>query len=195
MVLPSTGAPCPINPIYPMTKTAWMRRDQPEMFAERPNSDRSRTDVFGALTGEVGRSIGRSRHGGSTTSRRAEWEQGACWRTRGSAPKSSARRTAPPITLPCAPLDVAVAAETRLPAKIPVVIGAGDGVLLRRHRSGAARPDELDDWYRGAVRMLNDAPLTDEKGRTWCYNLTETVWVLGAAIKMAASSCAGFATG
>ena len=34
----------------------------------------------------------------------------------------------------------------------------------------------------GAVRMLNDAPLTDEKGRTWCYNLTDKVWVLGAAI-------------
>jgi gluconokinase len=34
----------------------------------------------------------------------------------------------------------------------------------------------------GAVRMLTDRPLTDDKGRTWCYNLTDTVWVAGGAI-------------
>jgi gluconokinase len=30
--------------------------------------------------------------------------------------------------------------------------------------------------------MLSNSPLTDEKGRTWCYNLTDTAWVLGGAI-------------
>ena len=76
-----------------------------------------------------------------------------------------------------------MAAETRLPAKIPVVIGAGDGVLVNVG-IGAVRPGQMSCTIgtSGAVRMLNDAPLTDEKGRTWCYNLTETVWVLGAAI-------------
>jgi gluconokinase len=30
--------------------------------------------------------------------------------------------------------------------------------------------------------MLSDTPRTDEKGRTWCYNLTDEVWVTGGAI-------------
>ena len=64
-----------------------------------------------------------------------------------------------------------------------MVIGVGDGVLVNVG-IGAVRagPDELHDWHQRRVRMLNDAPLTDEKGRTWCYNLTDTVWVLGGAI-------------
>ena len=76
-----------------------------------------------------------------------------------------------------------MAAKTGLPAGIPVVIGAGDGVLVNVG-IGAVRPGQMSCTIgtSGAVRMLNDAPLTDEKGRTWCYNLTDTVWVLGAAI-------------
>jgi gluconokinase len=64
-----------------------------------------------------------------------------------------------------------------------VVIGAGDGVLVNVG-VGAVRPGQMSCTLgtSGAVRMLSNAPLTDEKGRTWCYNLTDKDWVLGGAI-------------
>lgn len=34
----------------------------------------------------------------------------------------------------------------------------------------------------GAIRAIADKPQIDEKGRTWCYNLTDAYWVLGGAI-------------
>ena len=30
--------------------------------------------------------------------------------------------------------------------------------------------------------MLTEKPQMDPKGRTWCYNLTDTMWVAGGAI-------------
>ena len=76
-----------------------------------------------------------------------------------------------------------MATNTGLPAGNPVVIGAGDGVLVNVG-IGAVRPGQMGCTIgtSGAVRMLSDAPLTDKKGRTWCYNLTDTAWVLGGAI-------------
>jgi gluconokinase len=170
---------CPINPVYPMTKIAWMRRDQPEVFARTARFGSIKDHVFRALTGEwaVDRSIASG--SGLYNLFTAEWDKElvAYFRVR---PESL-----PPIvpTTYHAPLNAAMAAETGLTAGIPVVIGAGDGVLVNVG-IGAVRPGQMSCTIgtSGAVRMLSDGPLTDEKGRTWCYNLTETMWVQGAAI-------------
>ena len=81
------------------------------------------------------------------------------------------------------PLSATAAQRTGLPAGIPVVIGAGDGVLVNVG-IGAVRPGQMSATIgtSGAVRILSERPRTDEKGRTWCYNLTDDAWVLGGAI-------------
>ena len=66
---------CPINPIYPMTKIAWMRRDQPEMFARTARFGSIKDHVFRALTGEwaVDRSIASG--SGLYNLFKAEWDK------------------------------------------------------------------------------------------------------------------------
>ncbi len=34
----------------------------------------------------------------------------------------------------------------------------------------------------GAVRVFRSKPATDPQGRTWCYNATDSIWMLGGAI-------------
>jgi gluconokinase len=81
-----------------------------------------------------------------------------------------------------------VAAATGLPADLPVVIGAADGVLANLG-IGAVRPDvaAVSLGTSGALRTVVDAPTADEAGRLFCYALTEDRWVIGGAINNAGS--------
>ena len=71
----------------------------------------------------------------------------------------------------------------RLPVGLPVVIGATDGVLVNVG-IGAVEPGQLSGTIgtSGALRMLTRQPKTDPQMRTWCYNLTDDMWVAGGAI-------------
>ena len=161
------------------------------MFARTARFGSIKDHIFRALTGEwvVDRSIASG--SGLYNLLRAEWDQELIAHP-GIDPESL-----PPIvsTAYSAPLSAAAAANSGLPAGIPVVIGAGDGVLVNVG-VGAVRPGQMSCTLgtSGAVRMLSNAPLTDEKGRTWCYNLTDKVWVLGGPSTTAASRCAGCGT-
>ena len=68
-------------------------------------------------------------------------------------------------------------------AGVSVVIGATDGVLVNVG-IGAVHPGQLSATIgtSGALRMLTEKPMTDPEMRTWCYNLTDDMWVAGGAI-------------
>ncbi|MCT9872463.1 carbohydrate kinase, partial [Paenarthrobacter aurescens] len=68
-------------------------------------------------------------------------------------------------------------------AGTPFVIGASDGVLANLGQN-AIKPGVLAVTIgtSGAVRTVSDRPLTDPKGRTFCYALTENHWVIGGPV-------------
>ena len=81
------------------------------------------------------------------------------------------------------PLTAEAAKKLHVPAGLPVVIGATDGVLVNVG-VGAVAPGQLSGTIgtSGALRMLTKQPKTDPQMRTWCYNLTDDMWVAGGAI-------------
>ena len=80
-------------------------------------------------------------------------------------------------------LSEKAAKNLRLPANLPVVIGATDGVLVNVG-IGAVEPGQISGTIgtSGALRMLTRQPKIDPQMRTWCYNLTDDMWVAGGAI-------------
>ena len=80
-------------------------------------------------------------------------------------------------------LDGQIAERLHLSCGIPVVIGATDGVLVNVG-IGAVNPGQLSATIgtSGALRMLTTKPRVDKYMRTWCYNLTDEMWVAGGAI-------------
>ena len=66
---------------------------------------------------------------------------------------------------------------------IPVVIGAGDGMLAN---VGCGVFDDTSMsctiGTSGALRIAVDKPLLDKMQRTWCYCYTKDTWVAGGAI-------------
>jgi gluconokinase len=170
---------CPVNPIYPMTKIDWLRRSRPEQFARAAHFSSIKDYLFRLLTGEwlIDRSIASG--SGLYNLFALEWDRELLDYL------GIDEGSLPPVvsTTYHAPLTAEMATDTGLPAGIPVVIGAGDGVLVNVG-IGAVHPGQMSCTIgtSGAVRMLTDAPMTDPKGRTWCYNLTDEIWVQGGAI-------------
>ena len=69
------------------------------------------------------------------------------------------------------------------PPILPFVIGASDGVLSNLGVN-AIDPGvvAITIGTSGAIRAVTDQPVTDPKGRTFCYALTENHWVVGGPV-------------
>jgi gluconokinase len=168
---------CPLHASYPVTKIAWWLRQHPQAAGQRFGSIKDH--VFFALTSEwvVDRSIASG--SGLYDLFRLRWDD-ELLRYLGI------REECLPAVVPTTysrPLHAEAARRTGLPAGTPVVIGAGDGVLANVG-IGAVNPGQMSATIgtSGAVRILAHSPRTDDKARTWCYNLTDEIWVLGGAI-------------
>lgn len=74
-------------------------------------------------------------------------------------------------------------AEKWLSPSTPFVIGASDGVLSNLGVN-AIEPGVVAATIgtSGAIRTVVDRPVTDPKGRTFCYALTENLWVIGGPV-------------
>ncbi len=65
-------------------------------------------------------------------------------------------------------------------ADTPFIIGANDGVLANLGVGAIGKGEvAVTIGTSGAVRSVTDAPITDEKARTFCYALTDKHWVIG----------------
>lgn len=76
-----------------------------------------------------------------------------------------------------------LAAELGLLSSTPFIVGASDGVLSNLG-VGAIQPGVIAATIgtSGAIRTVVDRPLTDPKGRIFCYALTEKHWVIGGPV-------------
>jgi gluconokinase len=170
---------CPLHPTYPFLKIAWLLKQQPELRRQGLRFGSIKDYAFMLLTGRwiMDRSIASG--SGMYNQLALEWDK-ELMQFLGIAADSLPEVVS---TTYSHPLSAEAAQRTGLPSGLPVVIGAGDGVLVNVG-VGAVQPGQMSATIgtSGAVRILSDRPRTDEKGRTWCYNLTDDRWVLGGAI-------------
>ena len=164
---------------YPLAKILWLRRSRPELLARTKYIGSIKDYLFHTFTGEF--LIDRST--ASTTAlynaRELAWDQEILTFI------GITEDMLPPVisTTESRPLTAEAAERMHLPAGLPVVIGATDGVLVNVG-IGAVSAGQLSATIgtSGAVRMLVGEPRVDEKMRTWCYNLVDDLWVAGGAI-------------
>src|SRR3954452_2699219 len=80
-------------------------------------------------------------------------------------------------------LSAAGAEAIGCPADLPLVLGAGDGPLANLG-VGAVRPGvaACSIGTSGALRLMVERPVVDERGRVFCFMLSEDRWVVGGSI-------------
>lgn len=170
----------PIHPMSPLAKLVWLRNDHPEVFEKAAKFISIKEYVFHKLFGEyvVDHSIASAT--GLFNLKNLTWDEGALT-IAGVSPEQLSRIV--PTTEVLRGMKSEVAAVLGISADVPFVVGANDGVLSNLGVN-AVQPGvvALTIGTSGAIRTVTDRPVTDPKGRTFCYALTEKHWVIGGPV-------------
>lgn len=170
----------PIHPMSPITKLMWLREEQPDLFEQAYKFISIKEYVFAKLFGEyvIDHSIASST--GMLNLQKLEWDKEALEIAQ-ITPDQLSRLV--PTTQVMQGLLPSLAKELLLLPTTPFIVGASDGVLSNLG-VGAIQPGVVAATIgtSGAIRTVVDHPLTDPKGRTFCYNLTDKHWVIGGPV-------------
>lgn len=170
---------CPIHACYPLAKIIWLRRNQSELFRQMKYVGSLKDYIFYQMTGEWVIDKSAASTSGMYNEQTLEWDVEIL------AYAGVDESYMPPVVSTTYSHHIADHAAERmhLPKELPIVIGATDGVLVNVG-IGAVNSGQLSGTIgtSGALRMLTKHPKTDPEMRTWCYNLTDDMWVAGGAI-------------
>ncbi|MDT0124958.1 gluconokinase [Paenibacillus sp. RRE4] len=170
----------PIHPMSPLTKLMWLRHEEPELFERAVKFISIKEYLFLRLFGQyvVDHSIASCT--GLLNLEQLDWDEEAL-DIAGITPNHLSKLV--PTTYTIEGLHVEWAEKMSLSPSTPFVIGASDGVLSNLGVN-AIKPGIVAATIgtSGAIRTVVDRPVTDPKGRTFCYALTEKLWVVGGPV-------------
>lgn len=171
---------CPVHPMYPLSKILWFKNELPEIFSKTYKFISIKEYLIHKLFNKfiVDRSIVSGT--GVYNINNLCWDENIL---KILEIEDTQLSEVVSTTHYETHMNEKIAEEINLNIDIPVVIGAGDGVLSAVG-TGAVNSGQAVATIgtSGAVRVLIEAPKIDEKCRTWCYNLTDEYWVAGGAI-------------
>ncbi|WP_188892524.1 gluconokinase [Paenibacillus radicis (ex Gao et al. 2016)] len=170
----------PLHPMSPLSKLTWLRHAEPELFNRTHKFISIKEYVFYKLFNEYVIDYSIASATGLFNLERLAWDEEALQVAGVTADKLS---VPVPTTHQLRGLDTKWAADMNLPASIPFVVGASDGVLSNLGVN-AIDPGTVAVTIgtSGAIRTVTDRPVTDPKGRIFCYALTENMWVIGGPV-------------
>ncbi|MGG2199493.1 FGGY family carbohydrate kinase [Paenibacillus validus] len=170
----------PIHPMSPLLKLLWFRDHRPELFAAAYKFIGIKEYVFARLFGECVIDHSLASATGLFNLRSLDWDSEA---TALCGVRREQLSRPVPTTHVMQGLRAEDAARLGLAADTPFVVGASDGVLANLG-AGAFEPGiySVTIGTSGAVRGVVREPVTDPKGRLFCYALKEDFWVVGGAI-------------
>lgn len=170
----------PIHPMSPLTKIAWLRTEHPEIFNKTSKFISIKEYVFHKFFNRyvVDHSIASST--GMFNLKQLTWDQEAM-KIAGITERKLSELV--PTTFVLTGLKQEFADELGLSSVTPFVIGASDGVLSNLGVN-AIDPGvvAITIGTSGAIRAVTNQPVTDPKGRIFCYALTEKHWVVGGPV-------------
>jgi gluconokinase len=170
----------PIHPMSPFVKLVWMKESMPDIHSGAYKFIGIKEYVHFRWFGEYAVDYSIASATGLFNLRSLDWDADAL-----VLAGITADRLAKPVSTThiLQGMDQSVAAEMGLLPSTPVVAGASDGVLANLG-SAAFEPGifAVSIGTSGAVRSVVKEPITDPKGRLFCYALTENFWVIGGAI-------------
>nr|WP_209443700.1 gluconokinase [Paenibacillus camerounensis] len=170
----------PIHPMSPITKLMWLSEEQPVLFRQAYKFISIKEYVFAKLFGKYVIDYSVASCTGMFNLEKLDWDEEAL-RIAGI---TAERLSAPvPTTELIQGLLPGFAEKLGLLDSTPFIVGASDGVLSNLG-VGAIQPGVVAATIgtSGAIRTVVDRPLTDPKGRIFCYALTEKHWVIGGPV-------------
>lgn len=170
----------PIHPMSPLTKLMWLRHEQASIFNQAQKFISIKEYIYYQLFQQyvVDHSIASAT--GLLNLNSLNWDEEAL---NIAGITEDHLSSLVPTTHIMNGLDPRYAAAMGLSPSTPFVLGASDGVLSNLGVN-AIKPGVVAATIgtSGAIRTVVDKPMTDPKGRIFCYALTENKWVIGGAV-------------
>ncbi|MGM0843769.1 MAG: gluconokinase [Bacillota bacterium] len=170
----------PIHPMSPLVKLAWLKEERPDLFAADNKMIGIKEFVFHRLFGEYVVDYSIASAMGMFHLKNLDWDKEALE----IAGVTTAQLSKPvPTTHSISGLKKEFSQMMGLPEEVPFIVGASDGVLSNLGVN-AIEPGvvAVTIGTSGAIRAVTDRPVTDPKGRIFCYALTENHWVIGGPV-------------
>ncbi|MGO4544352.1 gluconokinase [Paenibacillus sp. 2TAB23] len=170
----------PIHPMSPLSKLTWLRHDHKELFDRAYKFISIKEYVFFKLFGRYVIDYSIASATGLFNLVNLQWDEEAL-SVAGVTPDRLSELV--PTTYKLEGLSEVYAKQMNLPVSMPFVVGASDGVLSNLGVN-AIEPGvvAVTIGTSGAIRAVTDKPVTDPKGRIFCYALTEKLWVIGGPV-------------
>lgn len=169
----------PVHPMTPLTKLLWFARHEPAIWAGARWWVGLKDYLVRWLTGSLVTELSSASGTGLLDMGARSWSPATLQLCGVSADQL------PPIRPTTSRLGLSSAAAGRigLPVGTPVILGAGDGPLGNLGTAAMSRGTAgLSLGTSGAIRVVVPEPRVDEEETLFCYALTDTAWVVGAAI-------------
>jgi gluconokinase len=171
----------PIHPMSPLTKIMWLTREQPDLFRQTHKLISMKEYVFYKLFSEFVIDHSMASATGLMNLEKLEWDAEAL-HVAGITPEHLSSLV-PTTHVFRTGLHPEYAKAMGIAETTSFVIGASDGVLSNLGVN-AIDPGvvAVTIGTSGAIRTVVDKPVTDPKGRFFCYALTEDQWVIGGPV-------------
>jgi gluconokinase len=170
----------PLHPMSPLSKLRWLSAARPDVVAAARWFLSLKDWILWRLTGTLVTDHSTASASGLFNLNEKNWDDAALDAARVTA-------TALPELVPTTHLlegaGVSGVRGLGLSSRVPFCVGATDGVLANLG-VGAVRPGVfgVSVGTSGALRVVVDAPVTDEHGATFCYVLAHDKWVAGGPV-------------
>lgn len=170
----------PIHPMSPLPKLMWLQKEHGPLFQKAGKFISIKEYVFAKLFNEYVVDYSIASATGMMNLEKLDWDEEAL-KLAGVSRDQLSKLV--PTTYALKGMNPSFAAEMGLAASTPFIVGASDGVLSNLGVN-AIEPGVVAATIgtSGAIRTVVDKPMTDPKGRTFCYALTEKHWVIGGAV-------------
>ncbi|OAN12750.1 gluconokinase [Exiguobacterium undae] len=170
----------PVHPMSPLSKICWLVEEHPDIAAQTKKYIGIKEFVFQRLFGEYAIDHSLASATGLFNIHELDWDTEALHVAGIDASKLSR-----PVSTTTSFTNLApeYAKQIGLDPSTPFLIGASDGVLSNLGVNAIRKGEiAITIGTSGAIRTIIDRPQTDEKGRIFCYALTENHWVIGGPV-------------
>jgi gluconokinase len=170
----------PIHPMSPLSKIAWIVNDRPEIAVKAKKYIGIKEYIFKKFFDQyvVDHSLASAM--GMMNLKNLDWDEEALSIAGVTRDQLSKLVPTTEIYKNC---NRDLAKQIGIDPQTPFVIGASDGVLSNLGVNAIGKGEiAVTIGTSGAIRTIIDQPQTDEKGRIFCYALTEKHWVIGGPV-------------
>ncbi|PLT36000.1 gluconokinase [Bacillus sp. V5-8f] len=170
----------PIHPMSPLSKIVWIVNERSEIATKTKKYIGIKEYIFKKLFNRyvVDHSLASAM--GMMNLKNLDWDAEAL-KIAGITPDQLSDLV--PTTQIFTDCHPELARQMGIDPSTPFVIGASDGVLSNLGVNAIGKGEiAVTIGTSGAIRTIIDQPQTDEKGRIFCYALTEKHWVIGGPV-------------